>query len=715
MSTGAFDDGDDAARWADHNGRSGRWREPGGTTVPPRGARLADPSLLTASLLTASLLIASLLVAAGWLAAGPAYAVAGGTAAADGEYGFVAHIQVGQTSRACTGALIDPEWVVTAASCFAEDGQAVPAGPPAVPVTVTVGRANLASATGGQVRAVVDVVPHPDRNLALAKLVKPVIDVSPAPIGTTAPAAGESLRVAGFGRTATAWVPERLHTATLAVQSVGTSTIDVAGTPEAQASLCKGDAGGPAFRQTGAAVQLLAVHAASWQAGCLGVPATETRTLATETRLDDIADWIRQAVRGGTYVRLPTSAAVLDTRSNIGAPSGPRAAGSTTTFQVAGVGGVPATGVTAVLVDVTAITTTTATHLSVFPGGTPRNPALSTVNATARQIISNSAVVNLPASGKLAVYTSAGGVHITVDVQGYFSRTVTTGGGFVPVSPTRLVDTRSGLGGSTGTIPIGGSRTFTLTGGVIPAGVSTAFLDMIATGATAQGWIGTYAAGGTNRSVMDYVPGTTAHAVTARLGTDGRATFTNNSGSPVNLVLTASGYYASGLASGGDLRTVTATRLLDTRNVGTRAPLAANGAVDVALGVPAGSTAMVNLTIANNTAAGYLHAWPVGGTEPGTSLLNYPGANTGARAAVAAVPVGTDGKIRIRNVGTGTVHLLVDLQGWYAPATGAVVRPMEAAGGQESAAGRQVPAAMVAVLAVLLLPAIARHRRRRTT
>ncbi|HET6533056.1 MAG TPA: hypothetical protein VFH03_20905, partial [Actinoplanes sp.] len=414
--------------------------------------------------------------------------------------------------------------------------------------------------------------------------------------------------------------------------------------------------------------------------GCIGVP-SGMPALAVDTRLDNIADWIRQTVRGGAFVRLPAGVAVLDTRSGVGAAAGVRAAGSTTRFPVTGVGGVPTTGVTAVLIDVTAITTTAATHLTVFPDGTPLNPALSMVNATTQQTISNTAVVNLPSTGRLAVYTSAGGVHMTVDVQGYFTRTAGAGDSFVAIPQHKLVDTRSGLGGSTGKIPVGGSRTFTLTGSAIPAGATAAFLDMIATGATAQGWFSTYATGGPTRSVMDYVVGTTAHAITAQLTTDGRATFTNGSGAPVDLVLSASGYWTRGLADGGGQRTITASRLLDTRNTGSKAPLAANATVDVPLGLPPGSAAVVNFTVVGNTQAGYLRGWPVGGTEPTTtSRVNYPPVGKGPRAGMGVVEVGTGGKIRVRNVGSGTVHLLVDLQSWYAAAVGPPVRPVAQAG-----------------------------------
>jgi Trypsin len=609
--------------------------------------------------------LVGVLAAAGWAAA-PVLGVAGGTPAPAAGYGFAAQISIGDTVQACSGVLVDPEWVVTAAACFATAGQPPVAGAPALPTTVTIGKTDLTAATGGQVRSVVEVVPHPDRGVLLAKLASPVIDISPVAIATSAPAAGELLQAAGYGRTATEWVPDRLHTVALSVQSVGDATIDLVGTPETPASMCKGDAGGPALRQRGSAVELVGVHIASTQGGCLGVADTQAAT-STESRIDNVADWIRQTVRGANFVRLATSASVLDTRSGLGAPAGPRPAASTTTFPVAGVGGIPATGVTAVLVDMTAITKTASAYLTIFPEGTPRNPALSMVNAGADQTISNTAVVPVPASGKLSVFNSTAGLHVVVEVQGYYTRSSTTGGGLVPVVPTRVVDTRIGLGGASGAIPAGGNRAFTFTGGVVPAGAAAVLVDLIVAGAAGQGWIGTFGPGGTTHSIMDFMPGNTSHAVTAELGSDGKATFTNSNSTPVQLVMTAEGYYTASPATGAGLRTMAGVRKLDTRNVGTHAPVPANGTVDVPLGLPSGAAALVNLTVVNNTAGGALHAWPLGGTEPTTSLTNYPTANTNARSGLALVNVGTDGTIRIRNVGSGTVHILVDLQGWHAP------------------------------------------------
>ncbi|WP_143133977.1 trypsin-like serine protease [Actinoplanes philippinensis] len=230
----------------------------------------------------------------GVTASTPAFGVTGGALVEQGTYGFVAHLAVGERGigHACTGALIDPQWVVTAKACF---GEAPAAGKPAVPTTVTIGRADL-TGTAGQVRAAARIVPHPDRNVVLVKLDQPTT-VAPVALGATAPAAGDVLSLAGYGRTATQWVPDALHAAQFQVTGVGTGVLDVAGVAANQAGICKGDAGGPALRETAGAVELVAIHHTSAQGGCLGSTATERN--ATETRLDDIAAWIRAYAPGG--------------------------------------------------------------------------------------------------------------------------------------------------------------------------------------------------------------------------------------------------------------------------------------------------------------------------------------------------------------------------------------------------------------------------------
>ncbi|GGV32088.1 hypothetical protein GCM10010495_55990 [Kitasatospora herbaricolor] len=238
-------------------------------------------------------------VAAGALTAGSggsASALAGDTATA-GSYAYTVKLDIGTGKRACTGALIDRIWVATAASCFAENpapGFSVPAGAPAIKTTATIGRTDLTT-TAGHVVDIVELVPRADRDLVLARLATPVDDVTPLAIATAAPATGESLRVAGFGRTKTEWVPNQLHTAAFRVDAVKATGVDITGTAPAGASVCKGDTGGPAVREVNGKAELAAISSTSWQNGCLG--STEAaRNGAFSTRTDDVAGWIQQTV-----------------------------------------------------------------------------------------------------------------------------------------------------------------------------------------------------------------------------------------------------------------------------------------------------------------------------------------------------------------------------------------------------------------------------------
>jgi hypothetical protein len=229
----------------------------------------------------------------------PARAVNGGSPVPAGSWEFIAKVNVNGV-RGCSGALVAPQWVITAASCFAVDGKIGSNSLSGQPTTVTVGGTSL---------PVVQILPHGSRDVVLAKLRLRVPDVAPVAVSGTAPAVGDAVQAAGYGRTATEWVPDRPYAAPAAVGSV---TADSLTWTAQNASACQGDAGGPVLRTAGARPELVGLDIASGQGGCLDGP--DTGPGATAVRVDDLASWIT----GTTTDLLTTFRAYNNSATGIG-------------------------------------------------------------------------------------------------------------------------------------------------------------------------------------------------------------------------------------------------------------------------------------------------------------------------------------------------------------------------------------------------------------
>lgn len=244
-------------------------------------------------------------VAAGLLTAAPAHAVVG-PAVKDGDFTFTAQLDIGG-QRSCTGALVDPQWVITAARCFADrpdQSTDVEPGAPKLKTVATIGRTDM-SGDKGQTADIVELVPRADRDVVMARLAKPVTGITPVTVAVNAAAQGETLRVTGYGRTEDEWAPERLHSAEFTVKAADTTSLKIGGADPANAAICAGDTGGPAFRTVSGRPQLVALNSTSWQGGCFGADAAETRRDATSTRVDNLNSWVQNVRYRAVFAGAP--------------------------------------------------------------------------------------------------------------------------------------------------------------------------------------------------------------------------------------------------------------------------------------------------------------------------------------------------------------------------------------------------------------------------
>ncbi len=108
-------------------------------------------------------------------------------------------------------------------------------------------------------------------------------------------------------------------------------------------------------------------------------------------------------------------------------------------------GGVPGSGVAAVLLNITATDTTATSYLTVWPTGSPR-PKTSNLNWRAGETVSIQALVQVGAGGRVSLFNWGGAADVVVDVGGWFSDggAAAAASYLTPASGGRICDTRPG-------------------------------------------------------------------------------------------------------------------------------------------------------------------------------------------------------------------------------------------------------------------------------
>lgn len=134
----------------------------------------------------------------------------------------------------------------------------------------------------------------------------------------------------------------------------------------------------------------------------------------------DVSGWFGAAgAQSGSLINPVTPGRLLDTRIGLGTPAGVVPSGGLVIVKATDREGVPATGVTAVVVSVLATMPTGPGFLTLYPCNVTR-PVASNLNFFPGQTIANQAFVKLDLSGQLCVY-SLTATHIVVDVTGWVS------------------------------------------------------------------------------------------------------------------------------------------------------------------------------------------------------------------------------------------------------------------------------------------------------
>lgn len=271
-------------------------------------------------------------------------------------------------------------------------------------------------------------------------------------------------------------------------------------------------------------------------------------TSASVDLIADVNGYFTQTAASGYAALAP--ARLLDTRNGTGAPEAKLAGGNSLTLAIAKAdgGALPASGITAVALNVTVTNPTAGGYLTVYPSG-QNAPTVSNLNFDAGQTVANTVVVPVGADGNIELYYGAGtgaSVDLVTDVAGYFS--VSAGGAYVPLQPMRVLDTRASGGpvAAFGNVVSNPQQVDQ----AISAPVSAYVLNLTVTSPAAGGYLTGFPYDSLDESPpkvsnLNFAPGQTiANLALIPAGGSGEVGFYNGSAGTAQIVADLFGYYA---------------------------------------------------------------------------------------------------------------------------------------------------------------------------
>jgi hypothetical protein len=254
-----------------------------------------------------------------------------------------------------------------------------------------------------------------------------------------------------------------------------------------------------------------------------------------------------------------TPARLLDTRPGFttvdGTFAGAGALGKNgqISLGVAGRAGLPASGIGAVVMNVTATQPSAPGFITVWPGGQNR-PLASNLNYVAAQTVPNMVISAVGTDGSVSLYNgSVGNTHLIADVVGWFPQAAA----LTPCTPARLLDTRTGSTtvdarfAGIGSLAARDTLDLTVAGrGCVPAnGAGAVVLNLTAVTPGAPGYLTAWPSGSVRplASNLNFLPGQVVpNLVVAAVGSNGKISLFNGSTAQTDVVADVVGWLAPG-------------------------------------------------------------------------------------------------------------------------------------------------------------------------